>query len=399
MAASCFIVLNSTLPTIFRMTAYQNSHVRMPLRLMAGLLGLALVSGCGSSRPTPSPLESFTPKQAVSVVWRTSHVSGTSERPLSVAVVGNEVMAASHDGKLAALDLSTGQARWQANLSAKLSAAIGSDGKYAAVVTENNDLIVLNRGQQVWQTRLPGLVITAPLVAGERVFVQSVDRTVRGYDVLDGRWLWEFKKGGAEPLSLAQQGVLTGYRDYLIVGHGSTMIGINALTGQSLFQASLGQSRGTNEVERLADLIGPGARVGNSLCVRSFQLTVGCVDLFKGTTQWSKSQSGVTGVAAGSDVVVGADSSDRLQAWSASTGESLWRVDRFQHRQLSAPVVWSGMVVFGDADGQLHFLSVQDGSTLARMSLDAALAASPVAAGNRLVLQTRAGSVYAVQNK
>jgi len=316
-----------------------------------------------------------------------------------VTVVGDEVMAASRDGNLAALDLSTGKSIWQANVSAKLSAAIGSDGQRAAVVTENNDLIVFNRGQQIWQTRLPGLVITAPYVAGERVFVQSVDRSVRAYDALDGRWLWDFKKGGAEPLSLAQQGVLTGFQDFLIVGHGSNLIGINSLTGQGLFQTSLGQSRGTNEVERLADLIGPAARLNNTLCVRSFQLTVGCIDLFKGTTLWTRPQSGVTGVAAGNGVVVGADSADRLQAWSASNGESLWRVDRFQHRQLSTPVVWSNMIVVGDAEGQLHFLSTQDGSTLARIALDDALASPPVVAGDKLVLQTRAGSVYAMQNK
>jgi outer membrane protein assembly factor BamB len=362
-----------------------------------GLTVLGLLSGCGSSsKPSPAPLESFTQSQVVSQVW-TSRVASASQGTVSLVVKDGQVVAAGTDGLVISLDAATGQERWRAAAGAKLTAAVGSDGRYAAVVTDANELVVFDRGQPLWRDRLPGQVITAPLVAGERVFVQSVDRSVRAYDVLDGRWLWNFTRSSPEPLSLAQQSVLTAFRDTLVIGHGSRLLGLDPVRGTIRFEASLGQPRGTNEVERLSDLVGPAVRVDDDLCVRSFQLSVGCVDMNRGTVAWTRPQSGKQGVAGSDNLVVGADSADRLTAWRASNGEALWRVDRFQYRGLSTPVVWSGLVAFADNDAQLHFLSAQDGRTVARLSLDSPLAAAPVVADGRLYLQTRSGTLYALQ--
>lgn len=370
---------------------------RTALTALAVACAAAFLGGCSSSsRPSPAPLESFAPTRAVSVDW-SARLVGNASTPMSLTSVAGQVVAAGQDGLIVAMDAATGAERWRANTGARLSAGVGSDGRFAAVVTEGNELVVFDKGQVLWRDRLPAQVITSPKVAGERVFVQAVDRTVRAYDALDGRWLWNFTRSNPEPLSLGQQGVLAAFRDTLVVGHGSRLIGLDPLRGSVRFEASLGQPRGTNEVERLSDLVGPAARVDDDLCVRAFQLSVGCVDMNRGTVTWSRPQAGKQGVAGSDAVLVGADTADRITAWRASNGESLWRVDRFQHRGLSTPAVWAGMAVFGDAESQLHFLSLQDGRTVARLSLDAPLVAAPVVADGRLLLQTRNGTVYALQ--
>jgi len=49
-------------------------------------------------------------------------------------------------------------------------------------------------------------------------------------------------------------------------------------------------------------------------------------------------------------------------------------------------------VVVGDSSGLLHFLSREDGTPMDRMSTDGTgIAATPVAAGNTLVVVTRGG--------
>src|SRR3712207_7018923 len=50
--------------------------------------------------------------------------------------------------------------------------------------------------------------------------------------------------------------------------------------------------RGTNDIERLVDLVGRTSRVGNSVCARAFQAAVGCVDAARGTVLWSKPANG-----------------------------------------------------------------------------------------------------------
>ena len=58
-----------------------------------------------------------------------------------------------------------------------------------AVVTRENEVVVLEAGRVLWRKPLPSAVLAAPLVAGERVFALTVDRQVIAFDALDGRRL------------------------------------------------------------------------------------------------------------------------------------------------------------------------------------------------------------------
>lgn len=354
-----------------------------------------LLSACGSTKPKPAPLESFTPSQGITTVW--SKRLGSVDGPASLAVTKGSVTWAATDGQILSADVKTGQERWRAQANAKLSAAVGSDGRYAAVVTTDNELITFDQGKVLWRERLPGRVITAPLVAGERVFVQSVDRSVRAYDVLDGRWLWNYQRPGGDPLSLSTPGLLSAFRDTLVVGQGARFVGLDPVKGSPRFDFSVGTPRGTNEVERLADLVGPGARADDEICVRAFQLSVSCVEMNRGSLRWSRPQSGTQAVAADDTTVVGADGADRLTAWRTENGEIRWRVDRFTHRKLSAPAVWGKLIAVADNDGQLHILASDDGRTVARISLDDALSSAPVVSDGLLLLATRSGTLYALR--
>lgn len=370
-----------------------------PFRRVLGATALAaavaLLSACGSTKPKPAPLESFTATQGISTVW--SKRLGSVESATALAVTKDSVTWAASDGQVLSADIKTGQERWRADANAKLSAAVGSDGRYAAVVTTDNELITFDQGKVLWRERLPGRVITAPLVAGERVFVQSVDRSVRAYDALDGRWLWNYQRPGGDPLSLSTPGLLSAFRDTLVVGQGARFVGLDPLKGTPRFDFSVGTPRGTNEVERLADLVGPGARADDEICVRAFQLSVACIEMNRGSLRWSRPQSGTQAVAADDTTVVGSDSADRLSAWRTENGEIRWRVDRFTHRKLSAPAVWGKLIAVADYDGQLHILASDDGRTVARLSLDGALSAAPVVADGLLLVATRSGTLYALR--
>ncbi|HEX5357899.1 MAG TPA: outer membrane protein assembly factor BamB [Aquabacterium sp.] len=364
-------------------------------RLALSAAVVAVLAACGSSKPSPAALESLTPTVRVATQW--SHRIGSVEGQQILAARNGQVTAASSDGDIVSFDIASGKERWRAKAGADLTAAVGSDGRYAAVVTQANELLAFDQGKQVWREKLPGRVITAPLVAGERVFIQSVDRSVRAYDVLDGRWLWQYQRPGGEPLALANAGVITAFRDTLLVGQGPRLVGLDPLKGTVRFDVNVGTPRGTNEVERLADLVGPLARVDDEACVRTFQLNVACLELNRGSLRWSRPQAGRMAVAADERIVVGADGADRLTAWKAENGDLLWRVDRFTYRSLSAPAVWGNRVVVGDGKDYLHVLAADDGRTVGRIELDAPLVAAPVVDGDTLLVLTRKGTLYALR--
>ncbi len=360
------------------------------LPLMGAVL---LLAACASSKPKPQPLEPLTPKIAGRAVWNQS--VGGIKFPLSVVSVRDSFVVADGDGTVLALDAQSGRELWRGNAGSKLSAGVGSDGRYAAVVTREGELVTFEQGQVKWRKSVGVRVNTAPLVAGERVFVLGADRAVQAFDVIDGRKLWALQRAG-DPLTLTQTGVLAAFKDTLVVGQGPRMAGVDPLQGTLRWEVPVGSPRGANEIERLADLVGPVARVGDVLCARSFQAAVGCVDAEKGTVVWTKNIGGTDGVSADAQFVFGADASDRVTAWKAATGEVAWASDKLQYRGLSTPLSVGKTVVFGDEDGTVHWLSRETGEAQLRLSTDGgAIAAAPVISGTTMLVVTRKGGLFA----
>lgn len=367
-------------------------RARRTLGVMAALVAALWLAGCAADKPKPAELQALTPQIAGKQVW--SAQIGSVSFPLSVAVRNERFHLASDDGQVMALEAATGRELWRGQAGARLSAGVGSDGRFAAVVTQGNDLVVMDAGVERWRARLDSRVVTAPLVAGERVFVVGVDRVVHAFDALDGRRLWTLKRPG-DALLLSQSGVLAAWKDTLLVGQGARMLGVDPLKGTVRWDVAVTSPRGTNEVERLADLIGPANRVGNSFCVRAFQNAVGCVDADRAALKWTQQGGGLQAVGGDADLVVAADGSDRITARKRAAGEMSWTSDLLLNRGLSAPVLLGPTVVFGDFEGQVHFLSRDSGKPLLRLPTDGArVVSAPVLSGNNLLVVTAKGGVF-----
>ena len=365
------------------------------ITVLAAVVVVVALAACasGPDKPKPKPLEPLAPQIAGRQIW--SQRIDAAQFPLSVAVNAGVFTLAGNDGSVLALQADTGRELWRAAVGGKLGAGVGSDGRFAAVVTRDGELVVIEAGRVVWRKPLGVRATTAPLVAGERVFVLGTDRSVQAFDALDGRKLWSVQRPG-DPLTLALAGVISAFKDTLLVGQGARMAGLDPRDGSVRFEVALASPRGTNEVERLADLVAPLARVGDVVCARSFQAAVGCINAERGSLNWTKVTGGTRGVAADDQYVFGADASDRLTAWRAASGEVAWTSDKLMHRSLSAPLIVGQTVVFGDADGTLHFLSRDKGDAMLRLPTDgSAILAAPVASGSTMLVVTKAGGVFA----
>jgi outer membrane protein assembly factor BamB len=359
----------------------------------AALVSLAFLAGCGADKPKPTPLENVAPKIAGRQVW--SAKLDSVKFPLSVVARNASFTVASSDGTLLALDASSGRELWRASAGAQLSAGVGSDGRFSAVVTRDNVLVVFEGAQERWRARLPARVSTAPLVAGERVFVMGVDRAILAFDALDGQRLWTLQRPG-EALTLLHIGVLTAVKDTLVAGQGPRIAGIDPTRGTLRWEAPLATPRGTNEVERLADLVGPAVRLGNTLCARAFQSAVGCMDAERGSLLWSRNTGGVNAIGGDAELIFGADASDRIVAWRTASGDIAWNSERLLYRRLSGPASAGPTVVFGDAEGQVHFLDRSNGQTLLRLPTDGSpVVGTPALSGTTLLVVTRNGGLFA----
>jgi outer membrane assembly lipoprotein YfgL len=311
------------------------------------------------------------------------------------AVRDGVFFVASAGGELRALQADTGAELWRAQAGSAISAGVGSDGRYTSVVTRGNEVVTFDSGREVWRKRVPSSVVTPPLVAGERVFVMGVDRAVHAFDAVDGRRLWTLERPG-EALTLAQPGVLMAFRNTLLAGQGPRLAGVDPLRGTVLWEVPIASPRGTNEVERLADLVGPALRLGDRVCMRAFQSAVGCADAARGATLWSRNVGGANAVAGDAEYVFGGDASDRISAWRVATGDVAWSSEKFLYRGLSGAMAVGPVVVFGDSEGFVHFLSTATGDSQLRLPTDgSAVVGAPVLAGNTLLVTTQGGGLYA----
>ena len=367
--------------------------VRAPL----AIISVAILAGCfgGVKKPQPAELQPVAALVSARQSWNSR--IGPVNFPLDVSVSGNSASVASDDGTVALLDAQTGRDIWRVALKTPIAAGVGSDGKVLAVVTKANEVVALQAGRELWRQKLNAQAFTAPFVAGERVFVLAADRSVNAFDGQTGRKLWTQQRP-SEPLVLRQSGVMLAVGDMLVVGLAGRLAGMNPSTGSIQWEAPIATPRGINDVERLVDLVGSVSRVGDNVCVRAFQASIGCVNAARGNLLWTKPANGVQGIHGDDRLLFGTEADGTVIALKRTDGERAWSSERLRYRGLSAPLVAGRSVVIGDATGFIHLLSREDGSLLNRLTTDgSAIAATPVLAGNTLIAVTRNGGIYGFQ--
>lgn len=352
---------------------------------------LAACSG-GANAPKPAELGPNAALIGIKQVW-VARIGAMPEHA-AIAVSGKTIAVASLDGTVALIDAASGRDVWRASGAGVAATGAGTDGQRVAVANKANEIVVFESGRQIWRETLAAQIYTAPFVAGGRVFVLAADRSVTAFDGATGRKLWTQLRPG-EPLVLKQGGTILSVGDTLVVGLSGKLVGFNPNSGSVRWEVAIASPRGTNEVERLVDMVGSVSRLGDEVCARAFQAAVGCINAAKGSLIWTQSARGREGLHGDASFVFGTESDGKVIAWKRTDGTRAWVSDRLAFRGLSAPVSLGRSIVFGDMAGIVHVLSKADGSSLTRMSTDGtAVAAAPVVVNDTVVVATRAGSIF-----
>jgi len=355
------------------------------------------LAACSTSKPKPSQIPAIKADKPIQALWQFK-IGGDVSFVQNLQAVQERMALTSDDGKIAVVNVRNGQVVWRHELKTALNTGAGFDGEHVAVVTLNNELLMLQDGKVLWRNHLTSQSYTHPLVAGERVFMMMADRSVLAFDLVSGQRLWIQQRPG-EPLVLKQNGVLMSFQNTLLVGLGGRLTAINPDNGQVKWDVPIANPRGINDLERLVDLVAKPSRVNNSVCVRAFQSQVGCVDAFRGSVLWTRASIGSHGVDGDAKTLIGTESNGMVQAWNRTTGDRLWDSDRLKYRELTGPMFTSRGIVIGDSGGWLYLLSSADGSLINRVQTSSdGFASTPTAlADGGFVVLTRDGLLQAYQ--
>jgi outer membrane protein assembly factor BamB len=363
-----------------------------------------LLWGCASSeKPPPTDLGANPALIKANLLWATNltgtgtflGLSAQSDQQLILSTqTGNVFKLSAQDGSVLS------QIRLESGLAASFSSSRGTADlsiKGAGFTTDNELLLTGLSTAESKPIKVPfwAAVHTPPLLAGGRVFVLGADRSVSAFDAHTGQALWR-KNNTADALALKTPGVLLAVRDTLVASIGNRLAGIDPNSSNVLWDVPIGSPRGINDVERLADVVFPVAREGDQVCARSFQTAVACINATNGQLMWRKNDNGNTGLAGDATWVFGTDADGRLNAWRRSDGERMWTTEKLRYRELTAPLVAGRHVVVADSTGRVYWFGRDDGVLLLWQDTDSSgIVLNPVLIGQKIVLTTRNGGIYA----
>lgn len=373
--------------------------------LIALLIGPAL-SGCGwfggKKTPTrvPAELVEFKAGLSVRTLWQ-AQVGSSGRFALQPALSGDTVVAAAADGTVSAYQLTTGQLRWRVTAGFPISAGVGVGNGLAVVGGGEGEVLALalSDGSVRWKTKINAEPFGTPALVQNIVVVRSSDARLFGLEAEKGSRLWTVQRT-LPSLVMRTEALMAGSSDTLFTGMpGGRLIAVSATSGNVRFDTAIALPRGSTELERMVDVIGPVVLTGGEVCGAAHQGRVACINAQTGSVNWTRDFSAGSGVGADARYVFAVDTRSHVQAFSRNGGAVVWKNERLQYRGLSAPVSWGRAVVIGDFQGQIHFLAREDGTLLARVPTDgSAVRAVPVmveqGAINGVIVQTVNGGLF-----
>jgi outer membrane protein assembly factor BamB len=166
--------------------------------------------------------------------------------------------------------------------------------------------------------------------------------------------------------------------------------------GETVWELPLANPTGRTELARLVDISAGLEAIGNDVYAVGYQGRAVAVDLNTGLVLWQQDMSSFSGLDVDANNVYITNDTGAVVALSRRGGVPVWRQEALRLRDLTAPTRYKDAIVVGDFEGYLHWLSIDDGSFLARArAAHARITSAPLVVGESIVVQSEDGSVSA----
>ncbi len=311
---------------------------------------------------------------------------------------GNRIYAASQNGIVTAFDPESGKQIWRTKLEVELSAGPGVGEGRLAVADKKGYVIVLDTatGEEQWRAYIAAESLATPLIKDESVVLQTIDNRLQARSLFDGRERWSIvqstpaltMRGSSSPVVVGTT-VIAGFDTGRIVA-------ANIDTGVIIWEALLSPPKGRSDLDRLSDIDGAMALVGQDLYATGYRGRLAAIATESGQVLWNREMSSYEGVAADWNSVYTVRDDGEIVALTRRNGNEAWRNGSLLRREPTLPIPFGTFVVVGDLEGYLHFFNNIDGEPVARERLgNEAITSDPLVIGNRLYVQSDGGSIAA----
>ena len=338
------------------------------------LLLLVTLAGCTSSpSPVLPPVELTPIDQPLPVTsrWRATLGYGVYNYYLKLRPVFDDKgigYGADYTGFVTAFRARDGEHLWERQLHSPLAGGPSLVEGRLLLGSSQGDVFALDpkTGRTLWHVEVSSEVL-AP-VHGEQgmLVVRTVDGRVHALQAGDGKRRWVFERN-VPLLTLRGTSAPVVSNGLVIVGNDNGKLAALTLRdGTLLWETTVAEPRGRNELERMVDIDADPVVVDDSIYVVTYQGRLASVGLDSGQLQWVKDFSGFNRLAVDGYRIYATDDQSRVWSFNRLTGESNWRQDKLLRRKLTGVAITGPYIVTADYDGYVHWLRREDGKLVAR---------------------------------
>lgn len=377
---------------------------RRTVTLVAAVFALAALAACSSSSKNkkadkPAELVKFAARFQPVRAWSVNLGKGEPKLRLGLApaIDGNRVYGANPHGAVVALDLANGRQVWRRQFKLALSGGPGAGNGLVLVCSNGGTVVALAAadGAERWRVELNSELLVAPVVTSDLVVVRTVDGKLYGLEAADGhqRWVTDQQvprltlRGTSRPV-IAGELVISGFDN-------ARLMAVTLAGGATAWDVAISQARGSSELQRLIDIDSPAVVDGDDIFAVAFQGRAVRLARDTGREAWSHEISSYRGLAADALGVYVSTADGQVVRLDRASGAERWQQKGLLRRSLTAPVLQGNHVVVADFQGYIHWLSMDDGSFLARAKGGARISGTPQVAGALVVVQTDKGAIEA----
>jgi len=302
-----------------------------------------------------------------------------------IAVVG------SGDGKVHAIDVTSGKARWTVDLAAPIDAApLILDGAVIIGSTEGRLVsLTLADGKQRWDSKagdkITGAATWFAQDGAKRLLVGSYDNNIYCFNAADGVEVWKYETGSYVNGTPAV-GMLAGQQVAVAGGCDAKLHVVDLVTG-----------KGLRTIETSAYVAASVAVVDGHAYVGHYGNEVIAADLAAGTTTWTYKDRNFpffSSPAVTAEVVLLGGRDRRIHCLERASGKVRWVVPARGNVD-GSPLIGGNRALIGSDDGSLYLLDLADGKERWSFELGDKLSGAPAFADGRVLVGGDSGNLYA----
>ena len=333
----------------------------------------------------PAPLVEFRQELNVINLWSESTGTGTKEQFLRLApVIANQKLyIVDINGDLKSLDATNGEVLWTRKINTNLPSLLKfwSDAEIKEVTggpgfgedtvlvgTSEGHVIAFSSatGKELWRAQVTSEVLSPPQLHDNIAIVRTLDGKIFALDGNSGRRIWVYDRSvptltlrGTSTPVISGQTVIAGF-------DGGRLTALDLKTGRLLWEVTVSESRGSNDLERMVDIDATPVVSDGVVFVSTYQGDLVALQLDSGHEIWRKKVSSYTGFGVDKNNVYITDEESTIWAFDRDTGESVWEQKKLHAREITAPALIDDYLVVGDSQGYLHWLKKDSGNFVAR---------------------------------